>query len=131
MDSSGSISTRNWQKMKAFLNNMVRAFHSGEYGARFAIVVYSSKAEVSLKFDDFQGSPAYTKEVIEVIKKLRHQRGSTFIDKALALAEVEVFLGAAGMRPNVPKVGRKGSVSQNGRGLISFFLIHHFAVPKR
>ena len=112
VDSSGSISRRNWKRMQAFLKDMVQEFHSGPFGARFAIVVYSTNAEVSLKFNDLQNNTEYNQKIMEVIDGLRHQRGFTFIDKALKLTRQEVFTVASGMRPNVQKVRLQRSATR-------------------
>ena len=104
VDSSGSISRRNWVRMKNFLKEMTKSFQVGPDGAHVAIVAYSTKPVVSLRFSDLQGSKLNTIEVEKVINKLPHQRGFTFIDKALRKSEQEVFTVAAGMRPNVPRV---------------------------
>ena len=104
VDSSGSISRRNWVRMKNFLKEMTKTFQVGPDGAHVAIIAYSTKPVVSLRFNDLEGSKLNTIEVEKVINKLPHQRGFTFIDKALRKSEQEVFTVAAGMRPNVPRV---------------------------
>ena len=104
MDSSGSISRRNFAKIKNFLRSTINNFDIGHDAAQVAIVVYSTNAEVVLRFNDLEGLQLTSDAVIRKVNDLPHQRGFTFINKALRLAETEVFTEANGMRRNVPKV---------------------------
>ena len=104
VDSSGSIGRRNWAKMLEFIKEMVKAFNVGADKTHIAVVAYSTNAEVAFKFDALTG-PSVTEEGYgRLIDRIRFQRGFTFIDKALRLANKEVFTTAAGMRPELPQV---------------------------
>ena len=102
VDSSGSISRRNFARLKAFLQAIIQKFEIGPEAARVAIIAYSSRVQVVLKFND----PANLNkdEVNNKIARIPHQRGLTFIDKALFTAEREVFTKEGGIRTNVPQV---------------------------
>lgn len=104
VDSSGSISRKNFVKMKNFLKTLVNSFDIGPDAAHFAIIAYSTKAKTMLKFSDLRGNQITSEAVIKKIDSLPHQRGLTFIDKALRLAEGEVFNTANGMRKVIVKV---------------------------
>ena len=104
VDSSGSIGRRNWAKMLEFIKEMVKAFNVGADKTHIAVVAYSTNAEVAFKFDALTG-PSVTEEGYgRLIDHIKFQKGFTFIDKALLLADKEVFTTAAGMRPEVPQV---------------------------
>ena len=104
VDSSGSIGRRNWAKMLEFIKEMVKAFNVGADKTHIAVVAYSTNAKVEFKFDALTG-PSVTEEGYgRLIDRIRFQRGFTFIDKALLLANKEVFTTAAGMRPELPQV---------------------------
>ena len=104
VDSSGSISRRNFARMKSFLKSLVNSFDVSQSGSHVAIITYSSKPKVTLKFNDLQGSELNVAAVNEKIDRMPHMRGLTFIDKALVLAERKVFTVANGMREDKPKV---------------------------
>ncbi|XP_015750459.1 PREDICTED: uncharacterized protein LOC107330348, partial [Acropora digitifera] len=104
VDSSGSIGRRNWAKMLEFIKEMVKAFNVGADKTHIAVVAYSTDAKVEFKFDALTG-PSVTEEGYgRLIDRIRFQRGFTFIDKALLLADREVFTTAAGMRPELPQI---------------------------
>ena len=59
---------------------------------------------MEFKFDALTG-PFVTEEGYgRLIDRIMFQKGFTFIDKALLLADKEVFTTAAGMRPELPQV---------------------------
>ena len=104
VDSSGSIGRRYWAKMLDFIKEMVKAFNVGADKTHIAVVAYSTNAKVEFKFDALIG-PSVTEEGYgRLIGRIRFQRGFTFIDKAMLLADKEVFTTAAGMRPELPQV---------------------------
>ena len=107
VDSSGSIGRRNWDKMKQFLKDMVKAFNVGPDKTHIAIVAYSTRAVLEFKFDRLKGSQVTEAGYNSLIDGIRFQRGFTYIDKALMLADEQVFLISAGMRPELPQVRKQ------------------------
>jgi len=105
VDSSGSIGRRNWVKMLQFLKDMVKAFNVGPDKTHIAVIAYSSRANLEFKFDRLKGSQITEAGYYSLIDRIRFQRGFTFIDKALILADQQVFQRSAGMRPELPQVG--------------------------
>ena len=90
--------------MLDFIWEMVKAFNVGADKTHIAVVAFSTNAVVEFKFDALTG-PSVTEEGYKrLIYRVRYQRGFTFIDKALLLADREVFTTAAGMRPELPQV---------------------------
>ena len=106
VDSSGSIGRTNWKRMKVFLENLVGAFNIEANGVRIAVVSYSTKAKRIFTFNTFSGSDLNKGKVVQLISEMPWQKGYTFIDKALALVETDVFTVAGGMRPDVAKVSQ-------------------------
>ena len=104
VDSSGSISRRNWILMKAFLKQLADQFDISPSGTHMAAVAYSTKPQVVFKFNTLQGSQLNTIEVKKLLDGIPHQRGLTYIDRALLFADGEIFTVANGMRPQVTKV---------------------------
>ena len=106
VDTSGSISKRNFRKLLEFIQEMVDGFDISEDGTHIAIVEYSTDPSVQLKFNDFSGSALNAANLKRKVLGIPHSRGKTYIDKALAMANRDVFSAAGGMRPDVLKVGK-------------------------
>lgn len=100
MDSSGSIGRRNWEKLKRFVKSIVSRFDVGFSATHVAVIAYSTNPVVEMRFWNTQS----TDEVNQVIDKIPWQRGMTYSNKALLLADRDIFTIANGMRPEAPKV---------------------------
>ena len=83
---------------------MVQAFNVGPDKTHIAVLAYSTRAVVEFKFNRLAGSEVTEEGYYGLIDRIRFQRGYTFIDKALLLADIEIFTTAAGMRPELPQV---------------------------
>lgn len=83
-------------------------FDVSETGTHVALVEYSTEASVQLRFNDFSGGQLNAVNVKRRIQKLPHTRGYTYIDKALNLADKEIFSAKGGMRQDVSKVNFLG-----------------------
>ena len=106
IDSSGSIGKRNWERMKRFLKALVSKLDVSDSATHVAAIAYSNNPEVVLQFRSYQG----TDEVNLEFDRMPLQRGYTYTDKALELANNNLFQTANGMRPNVPKVSWLGNL---------------------
>lgn len=107
VDTSGSISRRNFQVLLRFIRDFVNSFEVSEDHTHIAIIQYSTTASVQLRFNDLRGSQLNKYNVKRVVDtRIHHDRGFTYIDRALRLANDEVFTWAAGMRDDVKKVSR-------------------------
>nr|XP_058971731.1 uncharacterized protein LOC131798056 isoform X6 [Pocillopora verrucosa] len=104
VDSSGSIGRRRWPLMLNFLKNIISAFNVGPDGTHVAVIAYSNNAKLEIAFDSVSGAQITAKEYGKRIDKIAFQRGFTYIDKGLKMADEQVFVTSAGMRPNVPQV---------------------------
>ncbi|CAH3037506.1 unnamed protein product [Porites evermanni] len=104
VDSSGSIGRRNWVKMLQFLKDMVKAFNVGPQKTHIAVVAYSTIAKVEFRFNRLTGSAVSEEGYNGLIDGIRFQRGFTFIDKALKLANEQIFSTNFGMRPALPQI---------------------------
>ena len=101
---SGSISRGNFRQFKRFLERLVDEFDVSESGTHVALVEYSTEASVQLRFNELTGAQLNAVNVKRKIQKLPHTQGYTYIDKALELADTEIFSEKGGMRANVSKV---------------------------
>lgn len=131
VDTSGSISRRNFVRQREFIEQMIDGFDISEEGTHVAIVEYSSTASVVLKFNSFTGVQLNAVNLKRQARKLPHQRGYTYIDKGLHLTNTEVFSVKGGMRPNVTKIvlvmtdGRQTV----GEGFLSSDILHDAVQP--
>ncbi|KAJ7370525.1 hypothetical protein OS493_031808 [Desmophyllum pertusum] len=104
VDTSGSISRRNFNLLLRFIRSLVDGFQVSEDHTHIAIVEYSTQASVQLKFNDLEGRKLTKYNVKKIVYKIPHQRGMTYIDRAMRLANEEVFTYKDGMRVDVRKV---------------------------
>ena len=102
IDSSGSIGRTNWERIKRFLKALVSKLDVGTSATHVAAIAYSTNPEVVTRFNGFQG----TSQVNQLFDRMLWQRGLTYTDKALLLADRHLFQTSNGMRPDVPKVSR-------------------------
>ena len=100
IDSSGSIGRKNWERMKRFVKSVVSKLDVSSSATHVAAIAYSTNPKVVMLFSEVQA----TDEVNRRIDGMGWQRGYTYIDKALLLADREVFQASKGMRSSVAKV---------------------------
>ena len=86
--------------MKRFLKALVSRLHVSPSAAHIAAIAYSNSPVVVMRFNGVQG----TNQVNQMLDRMRFQRGFTYTDKALLLADSDLFQSSTGMRSNVPKV---------------------------
>ena len=104
VDGSGSISRRNFIKLKDFMQDLLDGFDISEEGTHIAVIEYSTQASLKIKFNDFSGARLNAANIKRKILGIKREKGYTYIDKALRLANNDVFSEKSGMRPNVTKV---------------------------
>ena len=90
--------------MLDFLKKVVNEFNVGPDGTHIAVVAYSNDANLEFTFNTLSGAQITAEGYGKLIDKIRFQRGFTYIDKALIMADEQVFTTAAGMRPGVSQV---------------------------
>ena len=79
-------------------------FEISEEHTHVALIEYSTKASVQLKFNDLNGKALNKYTVKKRVDAIPHRRGATYIDRALSLANEQVFTYGNGMRDWVKKV---------------------------
>lgn len=129
--------------MLNFLKKMIDLYSVGPDKTHFAIVAYSNWARVEFHLNTLTGASLTSQGYKELVDKIRFQRGFTFIDKALLVADKDVFTTARGMRPELPQVrlsssflfcvyqsyekltrakGGRGGVEEDGKSLTRFLV---------
>ena len=104
VDSSGSISPSDWSAVLNALQRFVDSFLVSAEGSRFSVISYSSEPYVDFRFNTLTGDRLNNKEVKKLIGSIKHQKGYTFMDKALGLADSDMFSTKGGMRAAARKV---------------------------
>ena len=104
VDSSGSIGRKRWPLMKEFLQKVTNVFNVGPDSTRIAVIAYSTNAKLEFTFNTLSGAQITAEEYGKLIENIGFQRGFTYIDKALIMADEQVFTTSAGMRPGVSQV---------------------------
>lgn len=69
-----------------------------------AVIAYSTRPQIVFNFKNSDGSYYTATEARRLLGLMKWQRGFTYIDRALALAEKDVFIEKAGMRKDMTKV---------------------------
>ena len=131
LDGSGSISKTNWGRIKDFVKRIIDSFDVSPGGSQFALLEYSDEPKVYLRFNDFTGAQLNGVNVKRRVEEIIQSEGKTFIDKALILANQEIFTRENGMRPGVKQVSHisneyfrefvKGALS---RGFSRFLILN-------
>lgn len=104
LDSSGSIGNPNWQKIIDASKNLVDAYDVSETGTHFGLISYSTNVSLDISFTKFTGANRNAVNLKRAIDMLPLQGGVTYIDKALRLANEELFDESKGMRKQYKKV---------------------------
>ena len=89
-----------YQREKDFLKALAGSFGVSADGSRAGVVTFSYNAEHSIKLDDHTDVVSFNKAVDQIPL----MGSTTRIDKALLLAQVELFSSSNGARPGVPKI---------------------------
>ena len=106
IDSSGSIGRSNWARFKRFLKSLVNKLDVSPSATHVAALAYSNNPQVEFRFNDAQATDA----INDKLDKMRWQRGFTYTDKALLLADSDIFNAPNGMRSSVNKVRERCGV---------------------
>lgn len=110
LDSSGSISRSNWKRLLAFVKDAISSLNVSPKGSHVASVSYSSYPKVDFRFNTLTNDKLNAKELRKFVDAIKHQRGFTYIDRALKLANEELFSDKGGMRQAVRKVLMQANV---------------------
>ena len=96
LDASSSVKG-NFQKEKDFMKRLAASFGIDQNGTKAGVISYSDIAESSIKFKDHQNIQSFW-DAADIIPLLNSK---SRIDKALKLADTEMFSLASGAKPAV------------------------------
>lgn len=97
MDSSGSVGSYNFEKMKRFVHNIVSKFKIGKDNMRVSIVKYQSRPYLEFNLDKYTSK----KPLLDNILRIRYRGGGTATDKALKFTRMTVLPKS---RKNTPTI---------------------------
>ena len=99
LDSSGSL-RNNYEQEKEFLKSLAKTFGVSSNGSRAGVVTFSYFSKHSIKLSDHSDIASFNRAV----DKIPLMGSTTRIDKALRLAQKELFSLGNGGRVDVPKL---------------------------
>ena len=100
LDSNSNMSENVWRRLKQFVKSLVSKFEVGEDKAQVAAIAFGTEAVVVFRFSDNK-----TKDnIVQSFDELKQHGSFRYIDRALELANKDLFTEQSGMRPNVAKV---------------------------
>ncbi|RXN38825.1 integrin alpha-M-like protein [Labeo rohita] len=97
LDGSGSVHNADFNKMKAFVVEMIKSFI--DHDTQFAIAQFSTDCEIH---DMFQVQSAKMWE--DAVTKISQRRGGTHTAKAIKQLVRELFVSEGGARPSASKI---------------------------
>lgn len=100
LDSSGSLTTSEFQQAKDFIELMANSFLKNKVGSRVGLMQYSILPKINVRFSDGLTSDQFR----SILDKVRYQGGYTRLDRALSLAAQKLFSDDEGTRRDIPKV---------------------------
>ena len=116
VDTSSSVSRRNFETVKTFLSNLVSGLPVSYGMAHVSVISYNHRPYLDWDFrsNNAQNLPALR----EAIRKLKYKGGGTRTDKAMELAAAKVFKPSGGDRsyaPNILLVVTDGKTSSRSK----------------
>ena len=102
VDTSGSVDDREFKEVINFLKQTVREFKIGKDGTHIGIIQYDSKATLVFDFKKYDTLKGVERGIDTIINR----KGLTRIDRALKLADQDLFSDKGGWRRDRAQVGR-------------------------
>ena len=99
LDVSGSIQEKDWEIEKNFVKDLVKEMGMSPTGGHAAVTLFSSKANLAIKFSDHTNFNSF-KDAVDNLPKMGFM---TRIDLGLEVALNQMFNIANGMRSNAIK----------------------------
>lgn len=91
-------------KLSTFVSSVIDGLDISPSGANVALITYGTNATVVFPFNALQGQQVNRDEVKILMDTATPMPGRPRIDRALQLADKQLFTTEAGSRPGVPKV---------------------------
>jgi collagen type VI alpha len=98
LDSSGSVTTRNFVKQLQFIEGFAKQYVIGPANIQIGVATFSTHVTESIRLDKYHTTSSF----ISGLPGVHYDGGLTYTEDALKFARLQAF--AHGGRPNVPKV---------------------------
>lgn len=92
------------EQLSKFTSSVIDGLDISPTGVHVALITYGTNATVLFPFNALQGRQVNRDEVKKLVATAAPMPGRPRIDKALQLADKQLFTREAGSRPGVPKV---------------------------
>ncbi|XP_031569140.1 uncharacterized protein LOC116303695 [Actinia tenebrosa] len=102
MDRSGSIGAENFRKSQDFVASLISHFEYASSGTRFGVIAYNAAANTIFRFND--AAVQNSKTLMSRVYGIKYLQGGTRTDRALQLANSDLYSSRGGYRSNVPNV---------------------------
>ena len=99
LDTSGSMDAKSWDIEKNFVKDLVKSLKMSPSGGHAAVTLFSSAANLEIKFSDHTSFNTFE----AAVNGLPKANGGTRIDIGMDVAEKQMFNPANGMRPSAAK----------------------------
>ena len=99
MDMSGSMSSANWETEKKFIKKIVKAIGISPTGGQAAVTLFSTKANLGIKFSDHKDFDSFQ----TALDELQKAGGYTRMDIGFEVALDQMFTAPNGMRETSTK----------------------------
>ncbi|KAH3775135.1 hypothetical protein DPMN_176532, partial [Dreissena polymorpha] len=100
LDSSGSVGSANFQKMKTFVHDMMTSFNIGPNAVQVGVDTFHSTVKTEFHMNQYNDRPG----VQAAINKIPYTTGGTNTAEAIKYMATDSFTAAHGDRPNVPNI---------------------------
>ena len=94
LDSSGSVSARNYQLIREFVEDIVQEMNIGPNSSRAAVIIFDDSASVRFNLNQYTDSSS----LISAIRNIPYYAGGTDIPAALNMLRNSALNGALGIR---------------------------------
>lgn len=94
----------NIKRISTFTTSIIDGLDISPSGVHVALITYGTNATIVFPFNALQGPQVNKDEVKALVNTAKQMPGRPRIDKALEVADRELFTTEAGSRPGVPKV---------------------------
>ena len=99
LDSSGSIENH-YQEEKDFLKKLAEYLGVGTNRGRGSVITFSLDTDFTIKFNDHDNITSFN----QAVDNIPLMKRTTYMDRALRLAQSDMFTPSAGSREGVPKI---------------------------
>lgn len=101
LDASSSVGRERYQRLLSFLQNLTDEFVVSREGVHFGALHFSASPHMDFKISD---SAYWEKNALKTkISQIAWSQGGTKLDRALKMAEEQLFCSSCGLRPGIPK----------------------------